>query len=1169
MPSTLRIQLLGEFRLFVNEQPFDTLKKPRQQALLAYLLLNRHAPQSRQQVAFSFWPDTSEGQAYTNLRKVVFQLRAALPIIDDFILVDTQSLVWRQDASFSLDVAELEQALDLLEQASTSDAASVERVVTLYRGELLPNCYDDWLLPLRRELHERVVNTLTKMLAGLEAQHEYEVALRTAEHLLQLDPLHEVAYRHLMHLRALSGDRTGALRIYHECVTILEQELGVSPALETQALYQQLLKAEPQGTPAPVQRHEHVPLVGRRQEWYLLQQAWQQMTSRSPHMVTVWGEAGVGKTRLVEELLRWAKLRPGTVAYARSYAAEGALSYAPITDWLRSDALRPVLGRLEPLWLSEVARLLPQLLSDRPDLPQPVPMTEGWQRRRFHEALARTVLAASSPCLLVLDDLQWCDEETLAWLQYLLRFDARVPILVVGTVRSEAVDEQHPLHDLRQQLQREAQWTELTLAPLNVDETTVLAGHLTNEDITSWSERIYRETEGNPLFVVEMIRAGLVVDQDKLHDDTTVALPPVVQAVIAARLAQLSSPARQLAQLAATIGRAFTHELLAVASGADDDALVQGVDELWRKRLIREQSGGYDFSHDKIREVAYNETSPVRQRQHHSKIANALEIIYQQNLDPFSGQVAAHWEAAGDSHRASLLFQRAGLNSANQFAISDALRYLSRAVELSSEHETERHLEILLTRVRIYNLLGRRREEFQDLETLQRLLSTSNLPTIEFTRWHTEVELRRAQYGSGISDYQMVKSAAQAAVELAEPCQAVDLLAQAYLLLGSAEVWIYTDYNQARPHLERALTLAHTAGLLRIEAETQNYMAVLGLYTGDSIHNIVARAQQALALYQKIGDQAGEAFSLATLAYIDCTQGDGDHEQAKTYCYEALRISPENAGWEAERSAAGNLGWIYRLQGNYSLAQPYLERELSITRQVESPGPQAGGLLGVGCLYFEQGDYGEAKVYLEEALRLLRGVGGEQYEVKVLSILALLYAETGENDLAFNYGEQAVRLAQGLGDPRLEGEACQRLGRVLLYLGKVDAAEQFFEHALTAHRNMEQRNRSLYALAGLAETALRQNRVSLAQEYIEHIMEQLTRCQLEGTDEALTVYLACYQVLDALQDARSLNYLHMAHKQLLARASTIGSEERQRLFWSKTRSHTVLDGIKCSPGYLS
>jgi DNA-binding SARP family transcriptional activator len=137
MTPNLHIQLLGEFCLLVNDKPLTTLNKPRQQALLAYLLLHRHTPHSRQQIAFSFWPDSSEGQAYTNLRKIVFQLRQALPNVDDFISADTQSLGWREDAAFTLDVAELEQALAKLQNGAIQVPETVERVVALYRGELL------------------------------------------------------------------------------------------------------------------------------------------------------------------------------------------------------------------------------------------------------------------------------------------------------------------------------------------------------------------------------------------------------------------------------------------------------------------------------------------------------------------------------------------------------------------------------------------------------------------------------------------------------------------------------------------------------------------------------------------------------------------------------------------------------------------------------------------------------------------------------------------------------------------------------------------------------------------------------------------------------------------------------------------------------------------------
>jgi DNA-binding SARP family transcriptional activator len=683
MAPTLRIQLLGEFRHFLDGQPLDTLIMPRQQALLAYLLLHRHAPQPRQQIAFAFWPDSSERQAQTNLRKLFFQLRQALPQPDEYLYADHQRLGWRSAAPFMLDVAELEQTLDALGQSQGLDAASVERVMTLYRGELLPTCYDDWLLPLRRSLHERVLNGLTASLAGLEAQRAYEAGIRCAEHLLRLDPLHEAPYRHLMQLRALSGDRAGALRIYHTCATTLEQELGVPPAAETQALYQHLLRVEPRPEAVTPAVHTlQTALVGRQAEWQTLQQSWRQMAQRGPHLLLVWGEAGMGKTRLVEELRHWARLRPGSAAYARAYVAEGELAFAPVTTWLRSEALRPALATLEPVWLTELARLLPELLSEHPDLPPPAPMSESWQRLRFHEALARLVLAAPGPRLLMLDDLQWCDGETLGWLRYLLRFDPQAPLLLVGTARTEEVDEGHPLHDLLRPLQRDGRSTELTLSPLGPEETVELAQQVADGDARAWSAQLYQETEGNPLFVVEMVRAGLLQGWRENDDNQAAVLPPTVQAVIATRLAQLSPSAHQLAQVAATIGRAFRFEVLAAASELEEDALVQGLDELWRRRLVREQATGYDFSHDRIREVAYSQQSRARQQLLHRRIAAALAQTYAGSLDEVIGELAAHAEQAGQIEQAIGYLRRASEVALTVGAYPEAVTRLRKAIAL-------------------------------------------------------------------------------------------------------------------------------------------------------------------------------------------------------------------------------------------------------------------------------------------------------------------------------------------------------------------------------------------------------------------------------------------------------------------------------------------------------
>jgi predicted ATPase len=446
-----------------------------------------------------------------------------------------------------------------------------------------------------------------------------------------------------MRLHALNNDRAGALRVYHAHVGALQRELNVEPSPAIREAYERLLRADSTQTRRTLNAPAMVaasPLIGRQREWEQLQAIWQRASQGHSHIAFVIGEAGIGKTRLAEEMLMWANQQGIATARTRAYATEARLSYAPVTEWLRSDAIRESLIRLDKVWLKEVSRLLPELLIQNADLPPPEPVNEYWQRRRFFEALARAVLSAPQPLVLLLDDLQWCDPETLEWLDFLLRFDPGMRLLIFGTARPEELDAKHPLMSLLLTLRNADQITEIELKPLDAAETARLAAHITHAEFDDESAmQLFRETEGNPLFVVEMARAEPIKDLASLNrqllrsagnrDLSSLRLPPRIYAVIAGRLARLSPAARDLAGLAATFGREFTFDVLARASHGDEDSLLQGLDELWQRRIVREQGPNeYDFSHDKIRDVVYAEISPMKQRHWHLRVAQALEVIH-------------------------------------------------------------------------------------------------------------------------------------------------------------------------------------------------------------------------------------------------------------------------------------------------------------------------------------------------------------------------------------------------------------------------------------------------------------------------------------------------------------------------------------------------------------
>src|SRR5688500_5908976 len=250
----LHISLLGEFKLVEGDKPFTTINTPRLRALLAYLLLHRDAPQPRQHVAFLFWPDSSEEQAQTNLRNLLLVLRRAFPDAERYISIERRTLQWSNDSPFALDVVEFERSLagaedalrvarqaedrlhDAASKAPTKPSAKLQEVVDLYTGDLLPACYDEWILAPRERMRQGFLWALTELVSALEDEGELNTAALYAQRLLRHDPLQEENYRRLMRLHLAMADGAGVVNVFRQCERVLRRELGVEPSDATRQL---------------------------------------------------------------------------------------------------------------------------------------------------------------------------------------------------------------------------------------------------------------------------------------------------------------------------------------------------------------------------------------------------------------------------------------------------------------------------------------------------------------------------------------------------------------------------------------------------------------------------------------------------------------------------------------------------------------------------------------------------------------------------------------------------------------------------------------------------------------------------------------------------------------------------------------------------------------------
>jgi DNA-binding SARP family transcriptional activator/predicted ATPase len=700
----LNLALLGGFQGRVDASAPLTLPTRKSQALLAFLALPPGRSHPREKLASLLWGGMREPQARSGLRQSLFTLRKAVGAEPPALLIDGETVALNP-ACVDVDVVEFER------QVAEGTPAALERAAALYRGELLEGLalqeppFEEWLLAERERLRELALEGLAKLLRHQRTTEATEAALRTGLRLLALDPLQEPVHRAVMRLYVQLGRRASALRQYQTCIGVLQRELSVEPEATTRQLYQEILRQRPSHAAAhvegPATAHavpaeapalpddealpRELPLVGREAEIHRLREALNRAWEGHGHVVALIGEAGVGKSRLLAEVAAEAVARGGRVLVGRCYEAEQILPFASWVDALRAghvDAEKQVLERLDPPWRTELARLLPEL-----GVPGHGPGQGPVDYRQLFESVAQLVrhLVMRQPVVLILEDLHWGDEMSLRLLSFLGRRLQTWPLLVVGTAREEDLPGALILRRTLEDLARDKHLVELRLAPLSKEETLTLVRTLAraerNEAVTTGlAEQVWIISEGNPFAVVETVRAlpeGFVADPS-----ATLAVPKRVREVILRHLEALSERGRDLTIVAAVIGREFDFPLLCRSAGLEENEAAESLEELVRRRVLHSVGERFDFTHDRIREVAYGRLLRERQRALHARIANSMETLYADRLAEQVERLAHHAARGELGEKAVRYLRQAGAKAFANSAHADALAYFTQALEL-------------------------------------------------------------------------------------------------------------------------------------------------------------------------------------------------------------------------------------------------------------------------------------------------------------------------------------------------------------------------------------------------------------------------------------------------------------------------------------------------------
>ncbi len=950
-------------------------------------------------------------------------------------------------------------------------------------------------------------------------------------------------------------------------------------------------------------------MIGREAELQQLQDALNTVVDeRQRLVVTVIGEAGIGKSRLLFEFENWADVLPQRFFLFKGRASHDrqGLPYGLVRDLFAfrfqiqdNDPPPVVRGKLEEGFgealghdgqSSPQARVVGRLLgfgfsgSGGP-LEAPDDARQIRDRALVYMTGYMRALTQQQPVVVLLEDLHWADDSSLDLLASLAQSLVDQPLLIVGLARPGL-------------LQRRPDWGKdrpfyrrIQLEPLSapdcrrlVQEILRRAGHIPE----SLRDLVTDKAEGNPFYVEELIKmliedGVILTGHEGWHIEPvrlrTVPVPPTLVGVLQARLDRLAVEERTVLQQASVVGRRFwdqavvhlgesAAELPGKIPRLAPDGVAQALAAIQAREIIFRRASSafvgteeYIFKHALLHEMTYDSVLKSVRRTYHASAAEWLIKQGGERAREYAGLIADHLEAAGDTSKAIPHLRAAGEQAAARFANAEAVTYFGRALDLTPMSQHNDRYALLLAREQVYDVQGARQAQGGDLDELERLAYV-----LGDAHKQAEVALHRAGYASMLGDFAGALTAAQEAIRLAQSVQDLGQEAAGHRHWGRA-LWHQGALAEARPRLEQALALARQVPSRWEEAETLRALGVVCAQQGDE-RAALAYFKGALNLCTQLGDRRGEGMCLNNLGILHRVLGDYD---AAFDCAErSLSIRRAIGDRRGQAIALNTLGLIHRHRGNYLQAAVCYRDSVQLARELGDRWTEGRTVGNLGNAYNDLGDYASAKKYAEDGLRLAIEIKDRHAQVvstgglAVISYRALQSRQPGEPGggegyaEAAEYSQKALRISQEIGDPDQAAQLRVTVAHCQLALGNLAESRSGFERALGVWQELGHEHRFIEPLAGLAQIALEEGDFGQAQKTAEQLLEHLPAGLQGGTEHDLWAHLVCYRVFRATGDPRAADVLHSAYALLQDRAGLIDDPTLRRTFLENIRVHREL-----------
>jgi DNA-binding SARP family transcriptional activator/tetratricopeptide (TPR) repeat protein len=1013
----MEIRLLGELDVVDDGRTLPLPPSKKTRALLAFLAATGEA-HPRQRLCDLLFDGPDDPRA--GLRWSLTKLRGA---IDAKCIATTGDHV-RVDAIVDLARHRQETSTGI----ASLDVDALTRAATRFRGEFLegldlPDChrFDEWCVGQREALRRDRVALLVALVDRLRDRPDD--ALRWARARVAVDPLAEVGHVALVELLARLGRRREAMEQVDRCKRILASELSMQPSIALEKARMAIgttpvsIVAEPQRksiapAPAPaIEGGDRTPMLGREDERRTFAsaiEAARRDESTTPFLVV--GEPGMGKTRLVDDLVSRVRAEGGLALVGRAFEAEMVRPYGAFVDALRSIPLRDA----ELAVRDELSTLLPEI-SDSP--------VKAIDRSHLFDAVRRLLAglaARSRPVIVVLDDVQWLDEASAAIVHYVARDGVPGAMLAMAARPGELEDNAAALRLVRA-LRRAGRLRELPLAPLSSEETRALVRWAAPSVDAA---RVARGSEGNPLFALELGRAMARGDAEEI--------PETLEGLLRERLERLDERAQIVVGWAATLGRSFELTHLTEVAELPTTQLLSIVEELERRGLLRSAPAGgtqfgYDFAHDLLRRAAYRRLSAPRRRLSHAHVARVLGARMTTE-DALAGDVAHHAALAGDDDVAARACALGSRRCVRIFAYAEAIELADRGLrhvrKLDADAALALEVELLAVHVEAGSI--RRGDELeralQDViarsERANRLdLTSLALRALGIQQHHRGAIVRSAAsldraatIGRGGDPHKLVESLANAG--------------RCYAMVGK-------EIARARSLIAEAESMADRHGVKHPEIAFGR--ACLAAYDGGYDDAMRLFAETLLAVRAKNDHwRECECLMRMTIAHVD----RGEWKDADARAAELAAVAQKMGDGGSEVQVAEALSALSAFGGGDRDARPSVERALGKLRDVDTKGMLGYVLACVATVELDDGDVVSAAAHADASLEMARALEAEDDTIAALALSATVAATAGELDRARERLAEASTLDGRYGSSARARRALQRARETLQNKGE-------------------------------------------------------------------------------------------------------------------------------------